>query len=77
MLEWLASLTDTFMFWKAMLILAVVGVVSFINGYREQQGLPPLWQPPVPLGTGRDQETAEASPPKAIPDARERSRGSR
>ncbi|MFO1220852.1 MAG: hypothetical protein U1E89_20995 [Burkholderiaceae bacterium] len=42
MLNWLAGFTDNFMFWKLVVMLAVVGVLGLINGYREARGRRPL-----------------------------------
>lgn len=65
MLEWLASFTDMALFWKAVVMLVVIFVVSVINGYREAGGDPPLWPPQAPPDAAPDPESQPALPPKA------------
>jgi hypothetical protein len=59
--SFLDSLLSHFLFWKLVVMVAVVAVVSFINGYRERLGRPPLWPQQMRPRTEPDQAT---SPPK-------------
>jgi hypothetical protein len=72
MFDWLDGIASNFLFWKLVVMLAVVAVVSFINGYRERLGRPPLWPP-----QGRTDATPAQEATRCVATARATGRSSR